>query len=174
MHRGHPFTPCRRWSASTSPLRAWWGKSTCDVSPETTIFDPSPSRVRNIFIWPTVVFCASSMMMKALLSVRSAHVGERRHFDDVVLHVAANLLVIDHLPQRVLQRPQVGVDLGLHIARQEAEAFARFDRGADEDDLANRLIAEPLQRPWPRRDRSCRYRPGRRKSPGRACGSPCT
>jgi len=41
------------------------GRSICVVSPEITIFEPKPSRVRNIFIWDTVVFWASSRMMKA-------------------------------------------------------------------------------------------------------------
>ena len=39
------------------------------MSPVTTIFDPKPSRVRNIFICSPVVFCASSRMMNASLSV---------------------------------------------------------------------------------------------------------
>ena len=36
----------------------------------TTIFDPKPKRVRNIFICSGVVFCASSSMMKLSFSVR--------------------------------------------------------------------------------------------------------
>ena len=40
------------------------------TSPVTTIFDPKPRRVRNIFICSGVVFCASSRMMNASLSVR--------------------------------------------------------------------------------------------------------
>ncbi len=40
------------------------------TSPVTTIFEPKPSRVRNIFICSGVVFCASSRMMNESLSVR--------------------------------------------------------------------------------------------------------
>ena len=40
------------------------------MSPVTTIFEPKPSRVRNIFICSGVVFWASSRMMKLSLSVR--------------------------------------------------------------------------------------------------------
>ena len=46
------------------------GRSTWLVSPVTTIREPKPSRVRNIFICSGVVFCASSRMMNESLSVR--------------------------------------------------------------------------------------------------------
>ena len=62
--------PRRRTSASTSPLFCSRSRSFCVGSPVTTMRDPSPSRVRNIFIWLTVVFCASSRIAKAWLSVR--------------------------------------------------------------------------------------------------------
>src|SRR3954447_15574131 len=45
-------------------------RSTCVESPVTTILDPKPSRVRNIFICSGVVFCASSRMMNASFRVR--------------------------------------------------------------------------------------------------------
>ena len=47
--------------------------------------------------------------------------------------------MIHHLPQGVHQRPQVGVDLGLQVAGQEAQAFAGLDGGADQHDLAEPL-----------------------------------
>ena len=40
------------------------------LRPVTTTLEPKPRRVRNIFIWPTVVFWASSRMMKESLRVR--------------------------------------------------------------------------------------------------------
>ncbi len=40
------------------------------MSPVTTIFEPKPSRVRNIFICSAEVFCASSRMTNASLSER--------------------------------------------------------------------------------------------------------
>ncbi len=40
------------------------------MSPVTTIFEPNPMRVRNIFICSGVVFWASSRMMNASSSVR--------------------------------------------------------------------------------------------------------
>ena len=45
-------------------------KSICVMSPEATIFEPWPMRVKNIFIWARVVFCASSRIMNVSLSVR--------------------------------------------------------------------------------------------------------
>ena len=40
------------------------------MSPVTTIFEPKPRRVRNIFICSGVVFCASSSTTNESLSVR--------------------------------------------------------------------------------------------------------
>src|SRR3712207_8657500 len=40
------------------------GRSTWVTSPVTTILEPNPSRVRNIFICSGEVFCASSRMMQ--------------------------------------------------------------------------------------------------------------
>ena len=39
------------------------------TSPVTTIFEPNPRRVRNIFICSAEVFCASSRMMNASFNV---------------------------------------------------------------------------------------------------------
>jgi hypothetical protein len=64
----------------------------------------------------------------------AAHEGQRRHLDDVALEVGRDLLGIDHVVQRVEQRPQVRVDLRHEVARQEAEALARLDGRAREDD----------------------------------------
>ena len=63
-------TPSRMSRTTRSPLRCPAGRSTCVTSPVTTILEPNPSRVRNIFICSGVVFCASSRMMNASLSVR--------------------------------------------------------------------------------------------------------
>src|SRR5664280_1064450 len=46
------------------------GRSIWVTSPVTTILEPNPNRVRNIFICSGEVFCASSRMMKASLRVR--------------------------------------------------------------------------------------------------------
>ena len=60
----------RRRIALPSPLAFRDGRSVCDGSPATTHWELKPRRVRNMSIWSSVVFCASSRMMKELLSVR--------------------------------------------------------------------------------------------------------
>ncbi|MDT4874088.1 hypothetical protein FQZ97_1093680 [compost metagenome] len=65
--------PCTRLStrsASIRPLSSVRGRSIWLTSPVTTALLPKPMRVRNIFICSTVVFCASSRITKAWLSVR--------------------------------------------------------------------------------------------------------
>src|SRR5256884_171933 len=62
-------TPSRISWTTRRPLRVPLGRSTWVMSPVTTILAPNPSRVRNIFICSGVVFCASSRMMNASLSV---------------------------------------------------------------------------------------------------------
>ena len=52
------------------PLRTERGRSICVTSPVTTILEFMPRRVRNIFIWWVVVFCASSRMITASFRVR--------------------------------------------------------------------------------------------------------
>ena len=63
-----------------------------------------------------------------------AHERQRRDLDRPALHVAGEPLGVDHVVEGVVQRPQVRVDLGEHVAGQETEAFARLDRGPREDD----------------------------------------
>ena len=62
--------PSRISDTTRSPLVAPPGRSTWVMSPVTTIVDPNPRRVRNIFICSAVVFCASSRMMNESLRVR--------------------------------------------------------------------------------------------------------
>ena len=57
-------------STTRSPEWVPLGRSTCVTSPVTTILEPKPSLVRNIFICSGEVFCASSSTMKESLSDR--------------------------------------------------------------------------------------------------------
>ena len=104
------------------------------MSPVTTIFEPKPSRVRNIFICSGVVFCASSRMTNESLSVRPRMKASGATSMTSLLEVLGDLLGVDHVVQRVEQRPQVRVDLRHQVAGQEAQALARLDRRAGEDD----------------------------------------
>src|SRR5450759_5540392 len=62
--------PSRMPRTTRSPDWVPEGRSTWVTSPVTTTLEPKPNRVRNIFICSAEVFCASSRMMKASLSVR--------------------------------------------------------------------------------------------------------
>ena len=60
----------------------------------------------------------------------AAHVGQRRDLDGAGRHQPRDRLRVDHVVQRVVERPQVGVDLVGQRAGQEAEPLARLDRRA--------------------------------------------
>ena len=76
----------------------------------------------------------------------AAHVSQRNDLDQVLFHVAFDLLVVHHLAKRVEQRPQIRIDLGLQVTRQETEALARLDRGSHQHDLADRLLTQRFDR----------------------------
>ena len=65
-----PSTPERISRTTFRPERCPPGRSIWVMSPVTTILDPKPRRVRNIFICSGVVFWASSSTMNESLSVR--------------------------------------------------------------------------------------------------------
>ena len=52
---------------------------------------------------------------------------------------------IHQVVQRVVDRPQIGIDLLAQIARQEAEPFAGLDRGPRQDDAIDFLAFEQLR-----------------------------
>ena len=58
----------------------------------------------------------------------AAHEGQRRDLDLTRFHAVGDLLGRQHVVQRVIERPQVGIDLFLHVAGQEAQPLAGFDR----------------------------------------------
>ena len=69
----------------------------------------------------------------------AAHEGDRRDLDRAALDEARRLLGVHHVVERVVERPQVRVDLLLQIAGQEPELLAGFDRGPRQDDAADFL-----------------------------------
>ena len=106
------------------------GKSTWLGSPVTTMRLFSPSRVSSIFICIAVVFCASSRMIAAFDNVRprmkasgaiSISRGLQRAFDDARIH---------QVVERVIDRPQIRIDLFAHVAGQKAKPLAGFHRRA--------------------------------------------
>ena len=77
---------------------------------------------------------------EGLVQRATAHVGQRYDLDQVLLGVALDKVVIDHLAQGVHQGPQIGIDLGLQVAGQIAQTFAGFDGRADQHDLAHGFL----------------------------------
>src|SRR5579859_996739 len=64
----------------------------------------------------------------------AAHERERRHLDRAFLHVRGQPVGVEHVVERVEQRPQVRVDLRQDVAREKSEPLAGLDRGPGEDD----------------------------------------
>ena len=60
----------------------------------------------------------------------AAHVGERRDLDGAGREQLRHELGVHHLVERVVERPQVRVDLVGERAGQEPEPLARLDRRA--------------------------------------------
>ena len=116
------------------------------MSPVTTAFDPNPRRVRNIFICSDVVFCASSRMTKASLSVRPRMnaIGATSIVPRSSSRVAFSVSIMSKSAS--YERPQVRVHLLLQVARQEPELLARLDRRPRQDDAAHLLGDEVAHR----------------------------
>ena len=65
------------------------------------------------------------------------HEGERRHLDGPPVEQPLRALGLEQVVERVVERPQVRVDLGHQVAGQEAEPLARLDGGAGQDDAGD-------------------------------------
>ena len=72
----------------------------------------------------------------------ASHIRQGRNLDDVVVHVALDLLGLHHIVQSVDERSQVGVDLGDHVARQETEPFARLHRRPHQHDALDQRLPQ--------------------------------
>ena len=81
------------------------------TSPVTTAFESKPRRVRNIFICSVVVFCASSRMTNASFSVRPRMNASGATSMTPCSIELLGALEVHHVVQRVVERPQVRVDL---------------------------------------------------------------
>ncbi len=97
----------------------------------------SPSRVSNIFICTGVVFCASSRMTKALARVRPRMKASGATSISPASSFFVDLVAGQHVVQRVVERAQIGIDLFLQVAGQEAQPLARLDRRARQDDAVD-------------------------------------
>ena len=148
----------------SSPDRLPRGRSICVMSPVITAVEPKPMRVRNIFICSIVVFWLSSRMMNALFNVRPRMYASGATSMTLRSMYLVHAFDAHHLVQRVVQRPQIRIDLLREVAGQEAELFARLHRGPHQQNAADALLLE-RRRPHTRpRDTSCRCRRGRCRS----------
>ena len=76
----------------------------------------------------------------------SAHVCQGGDLDGAGGHQAGDGVGVEHVVQRVVERAQVGVDLLVQGAGQEAQALPRLDRGPGQDDPVDLLGLQGLDR----------------------------
>src|SRR5437879_5944118 len=74
----------------------------------------------------------------------AAHVGERREFDRAALEELPGLVETQKVVERVVERPQVGIDLLSKISREEPKAFARLDRGPHRSEEHTSELQSPM------------------------------
>src|SRR6202011_405041 len=60
----------------------------------------------------------------------AAHISERRHLDRLPRDRALDFFRLEHVAQRVIERPQIRRDLLFQLAWQKPERFAGFNRGS--------------------------------------------
>ena len=77
-----------------------------------------------------------------VIQCAAPHVGQRDHLHDVLFGEPLEVVVVHHLAERIHQRPEIGIDLGLQVAGEIAKALTGLDRRSDEDDLADLLGAK--------------------------------
>ncbi len=67
----------------------------------------------------------------------AAHEGQRRHLDIAAGQPFDHLVAGQHVVERVVERPEIGIDLLADVAGQEAEPLAGLDRGTRQDDAVD-------------------------------------
>ena len=114
-----PSSPDSSRVASLRPDFCPAGRSVWLGSPLTIMREPSPRRVRNIFICMEVVFCASSSSTTALVKVRPRMKASGGDLDHAGLQAALDHPRVHEIVQRIVDGAQVGIDLLAHVAGQE-------------------------------------------------------
>ena len=84
--------------------------------------------------------------MNAEFKRSTPHIRQRRDLDDPGGHQLRDQLGIHHVVQRVIQRPQIGVDLLAQRARQKAKALTGFHRRTGQDDAGHLLGLQRVDR----------------------------
>ena len=83
---------------------------------------------------------------KAVVQRPAAHVGQRRHLNVAAFQIFLVGFRPQHVEQGVVQRPQVGIHLGLQIAGQKAQLLSRLHRRPGQNDAVNLLGPESAHR----------------------------
>src|SRR5215212_6900815 len=76
----------------------------------------------------------------------ASHERKRGDLDYTPLQVRLELRRVDHLVEGIVERPEVRVDLGHHVSRQEAESLPRLDCRPGEYDPGHLASVERLHR----------------------------
>src|SRR5208282_4150882 len=71
-----------------------------------------------------------------------AHESDGRNLDDVFFQITLDALRVEHVEERVVQRPQIGIDLLLQGAGEKAETFARLNRRPRQNDAIDLLVQQ--------------------------------
>ena len=74
---------------------------------------------------------------KRVVERAATHEGERRHLDGPPLDHFASAVEVHHVVERIVERPQIGVDLLGQVAREETELLASLDGRAGEYDATH-------------------------------------
>ncbi len=70
------------------------------------------------------------------------HEGQGGDLDDALVHQPVGLVVLGEIEEGVIEGAEVRIDLLGDIPGEEAELFARFDRGPGQDDALDELVLE--------------------------------
>src|SRR5208282_2745237 len=72
----------------------------------------------------------------------SAHEGYGRDLDDIFFEVTFDALGVEHVKERVVQGPEIGINLLLQGAGEKTQAFAGLDCRARQDDAVDLFVQQ--------------------------------
>ena len=141
-----PSTRRRMRSASTRPLSCALGQvDLADVAGDHGLGAEADARQEHLHLLGRRVLRLveddEGMVQRA-----AAHEGQRRDLERRLLEGLADAVEAHQVVQRVVQRPQVGIDLLRQVAGQEAEPLAGLDRRPREHDALHRAALERVDR----------------------------
>ena len=81
---------------------------------------------------------------KRIIERPPTHVRQRCHLDNPSLHQLRNHLWLHHVPQCIMQRPQIRVNLLIQRARKKAQLLPRLHRRTRQNNAADLLGVQRL------------------------------